>query len=182
MDSGGPYMVGSKWSNHKLHYYKLGTGITQHGNISSLIRHLLIWGTYSQLPQSQYSKPTTPQSYCQVDTDPATGSITKNRKHWRCKQDQQEAVSWRLLLGGSTWLKSTVTVWMNIWGVTQPGKGTWSHEGQSLSRLGHLTTSLIERNNIKFNLRSKYKKAKHTIYIYSAISSIVEIFNETCSK
>ena len=69
---------------------------------------------------------------------------------------------WYLLLGGSTWLKSTVlTVWMKVSGVTQPGTGTWSPEDQSPSWLGHLTTCVTENNNIKFNLRSKYKSPKY---------------------
>ena len=67
---------------------------------------------------------------------------------------------WGLLLGGSTWRKSTVTVW--IWGVVLPGTGTWSPEDQSLSWQWYLTTCVIERKNIMFNLRSKNKK-KHNI-------------------
>ena len=60
---------------------------------------------------------------------------------------------------------------MNIWGVTQPGTGTWSPEDQSPSKQGHLTSSVTERNNIKFNLKSKYKKQKYqkifkNIYIF----------------
>ena len=72
------------------------------------------------------------------------------RKNWRSKLAQQEMSV--MFAAGWENLTSTVTVWMNIWGVTQPGTGTWSPEDQSLSRLGHLTNCMIERNNIKFNL------------------------------
>ena len=56
----------------------------------------------------------------------------------------------------STWLKFTVlTVWMKIKGVIQPGTGTWYPEDQSPSRLGHLTSYVTERNNIKEQSPSK---------------------------
>ena len=69
------------------------------------------------------------------------GQISLNtltqRKNWRCNITQPEMSV--MFAAGLETPTFTVTVWINIWGVTQPGMGTWSPEDQSLSRLGHLT-------------------------------------------
>ena len=59
---------------------------------------------------------------------------------------------------GCDWISE---VRLNIWGVTQPGTGTWSPEDQTPSGLGKMTTCVTQRNNIKSNLRSKYKAQKY---------------------
>ena len=82
---------------------------------------------------------TSTQQYTPVHT------LTQS-KNWRCKPSQQEMSV--MFAAGWEHLTTTVTVWMNIRGMTQPGTWTRSPEDQSLSRLGHLTNCVIERNNI----------------------------------
>ena len=144
MDSGGPCMVGRETVERiGIHQYRL----KQYSQLTTPQSKVYITDLANVMPQLSISL----AELGQLSLNPLTQKGKTegvNRPFKRCQ--------WYLLLGGRTWLKSTVlTVWMKILGVTQPGTGAWSPEYQSPYRLWHLTTTCVtERNNIKFNLRS----------------------------
>ena len=86
------------------------------------------------------------------------------RKNWRCKPSKQEMSV--MFAAGWEHPTTTETVWMNIWGVTQPGMGTWSLRTSLF--LGWGTWLIVGFREIILSLISKYKKLKNTnIYIFS---------------
>ena len=98
---------------------------------------------YMTIDYTQYSQPTNHtvthlQHWPDKGVDSSEHPLAKlgllslstltRRKDWRCKPAQQEMSE--MYAAGWEHLTSIVTVWMNIWGVTQPGTGTWSPEDQ----------------------------------------------------
>ena len=130
MDSGGPY-------GHTIRY------ITTHNTANAL---------HHTVTQAQHwpGKGDDSSEHLLDELGQLSLNTLTQRKNRRCKPAQQEMSV--MFAAGWEHLTSTVTVWLNVWSVTLPGMGTWSPEDKPLSRLGHLTNCVIERNNIKFNL------------------------------